>query len=240
MTTKYSFNFGFTPALSGFQNMEIDRLFGEIDPPHMPDIRFFTWQKPSISFGCNQNPFKRLDIERCLRDGIEIVARPTGGREILHGYDLCCSVVWPFENRGSVIGAMDVFDRINEILRLGLEYLGIKAENQKISSGVISDGGPCFTQITRGEISVGGKKIIASAQRVFEKVILQQSSVLLQSTEIDIVNYLKTGSKSAMRTSLKNSTTFLYENLAETFSTSRIVDVFREAFKVELGRGINR
>lgn len=240
MTTKYSFNFRFTPDLSGFQNMEIDRLFGEIDPPQMLDIRFFTWQKPSISFGYNQNPFKRLEIERCLRDGIDIVARPTGGREILHGFDLCCSVAWPVENRGSVVGAMEIFDRINEILRLGLEYLGIKAVHQKISSGVKSNDGPCFAQIIRGEISVDGKKIIASAQRVFEKVILQQSSILLQNTEIDIVKYLKMGSKSTMRTSLKDSTTFLDAHLAETFSTVQIVDVFREAFEVKIGRGVSK
>ncbi len=219
--------------------MEIDRLFGEIHPPQMPDIRFFTWQKPSISFGCNQNPYKRLEIERCLRDGIDIVARPTGGREILHGYDLCCSVVWPVENRGSVVGAMDVFNRINEILKLGLEYFGIEAVHQKISSGVKSNSGPCFAQITRGEISVDGKKIIASAQRVFEKVILQQSSMLLQSTEIDIVKYLKMGPKLTMRTSLEDSTTFLNAYLAETFSIAQIVDVFREAFEDQIGRGVS-
>jgi lipoate-protein ligase A len=237
LTTEYRFSFGFTPSLSGFRNMEIDRLMGEAKPPSSPVVRLFTWNCPTISFGRSQNPVKRLRIQKCLKDGIDIVARPTGGREILHGWDLCCSVIRPKgENRSSVQFSL-LFDEVNEILRQSLVRFGIaEAEYHAISKRSGFKDGPCFSQIDRGEISVSGMKIIASAQRVYDGVVLQQSSITLRRPELDIMDYLKIRNGSGEGGDFVNSVACLEDVLDETFSIPRIVEVIKGAFESKMGK----
>ena len=216
--------------------MEIDRFLGESEPSARPMVRFYTWNRATISYGLNQNLLKRLKIEKCLRDGIEIVARPTGGREILHGWDLCCSVIRPIDEKRSGVDCKDLFDRTNEVFRQGLNYLGITAEHHAVSGRSGFRDGPCFSQIDRGEISVSGRKIIASAQRSYDRTVLQQSSISIEKPDYDIMNYLQIRKKSEVGAGIVNSVAYLGEYVRETFSMSEIVEAFREAFETEMGK----
>jgi len=213
--------------------MEIDRYLGNDNPPDKAVIRFFTWDRPTISYGYNQNPDKRLDLKKCQSDKIGVVRRPTGGREILHGYDLCFSVIWPFSLLTDRMDGRKLFDLINQILQVGLGRLGIESQWKTISpkTGVVS--GPCFAQIDRGEISVRGRKLVASAQRTFESAFLQQSSIPLKAGELDIVDYMnrKDRAKDKLRGIIQNSTTTIENHLDETKSVEAIVEQFRESFE---------
>jgi lipoate-protein ligase A len=230
---KIDFKFGFTPNYGGFDNMEIDRYLGRENPPKKAVIRFFTWDRPTISYGHNQNPEKRFDLEKCRANNIEVVRRPTGGREILHGYDLCFSVIWPFSLMTDRMDGKKLFDFINRILRSGLSQLGIESDLKTISakSGVVS--GPCFSQVDRGEISVGGRKLVASAQRTFEATFLQQSSIPLKFGELDIIDYMKykDADKEKLRTLIHSSTTTLENHFSETKSINDIVEQLKASFE---------
>lgn len=216
--------------------MEIDRFLGESEPSASPIVRFYTWNRATISYGLNQNPLKRLRIEKCLRDGIEIVARPTGGREILHGWDLCCSVIRPIDEKRSGVDCKDLFDRTNKVFKQGLNSLGITAEYHSVSGRSGFRGGPCFSQIDRGEISVSGRKIIASAQRIYDRAVLQQSSISIKKPGYDIMDYLQIRKENGIGAEIVNSIAYLRECMRETFSMSEIVEVFREAFETEMGK----
>jgi lipoate-protein ligase A len=236
LTTEYCFIFGFAPALSGFSNMEIDRFLGEVQPPRLPVVRFYIWEGAIISYGLNQNPIRRLKIEMCLADGIGIVARPTGGREILHGWDLCCSVIWPIDRKGPAVEFRELFNRINGILGKGLSRMGITAECHSVTKKTVFKDGPCFSQIDRGEISVSGRKIVASAQRIYENTVLQQSSISIKKPARDIVEYLNTRREAELREEIVNSNAYLEEVVQETFSMAEIVEVFKGAFEAEMGK----
>ena len=216
--------------------MEIDRFLGEEEPLHLPIVRFYSWKGAAISHGLNQNPAKRLKIEKCLTDGIEIVARPTGGREILHGWDLCCSVVWPIDQKSSTVDFRDLFSRVNGILGKGLCRMGVTVEYHSVTRKSGFKDGPCFSQIDRGEIGISGKKIVASAQRIYEKAVLQQSSISIKKPGRDIVDYLNTGRAAELRSEIVNSNAYLEEAIRETFSIAEIVEVFRGAFESEMGK----
>lgn len=211
-------------------------MIGEMEPPSCPIVRFYTWNRATISYGLNQNPLKRLRIEKCLRDGIEIVARPTGGREILHGWDLCCSVIRPIDERRSGVDFKDLFGRTNEVFRQGLNRLGITSEHHSVSRKCGFRNGPCFRQIDRGEISVSGRKIIASAQRIYDRTVLQQSSISIEKPDYDIMDYLQIGKETELKGETVNSVAYLEEYVRETFSMSGIVEVFRYAFEMEMGK----
>ncbi len=233
MTTKDRFKFGFTPELSGFKNMEIDRYFGESDPPEVPMVRFFTWKSPAISLGRNQDASRRLNLDRCREDDLEVVIRPTGGRELLHGHDLSYSVIWP--GRFGVLEANRLFGEINGILLNGLIEMGINASLSGISTDRRPSKGPCFVQADRGEIIAGGRKLMASAQRVFPEAVLQQGSMPLRAPRVDLAGYLARGDRSEMRKRLENSTRNLYSLIDETFSTEEIVEIFKKAFERRFG-----
>ena len=237
MTTKYDFNFGFTPLESGFANMDIDRLMVAKMDVKAISVRVFTWKKPTISYGLNQNPYRRINIEKCLSDGIELVARPTGGREILHGWDLCLSVILPAQEENPGNEFSRAFDDINRIIQRALTRMGIKdTEYHSVTKKGGIKNGPCFSQIDRGEISVNGKKIVASAQRIFKSAVLQQSSISLKKPDFDITSYLKIHAGLEMSKNFVNSVAYLEDVLDETFSVSGIVEEIKGAFEERLGK----
>ena len=122
------------------------------------------------------------------------------------------------------------------MLRTGLEKLGVDASCQTVSRKPVLRDGPCFSQIDRGEISSGGRKLIASAQRIFRNSVLQQSSISLRRPDRDIVEYLKTGSKSEISGRIVNSVAYLEEVLNETFSAPQIVEIYKGVFEAEMGQ----
>jgi lipoate-protein ligase A len=231
LTNEYSFKFAFTPGLPGIVNMGIDLRLGRDAPPCVPAVRFFTWESETISLGCNQDPGKRIDLDLCRRDGIEVVRRPTGGRELLHGHDLCYSVVWPTADSLTAIEAGEIFGRINEILVSALQRLNIKASWRRCSRGRGASSGPCFALIDRGEISVNGKKLLASAQRIFKSAVLQQGSMPLVEPAADLIRYLKVNDGMDRRGELARVSTYLNDHVDETFTVSSIVEIFEGEFE---------
>jgi lipoate-protein ligase A len=230
LTNKYNFRFAFTPEWAGAANMEADRYFGQESPPDMPLVRFYTWDKPTISLGCNQNPEKRIDLESCGRDKIPVVKRPTGGRELLHGHDLCYSVAMPCEKRINAVEAKRVFGRITNVLVKGLMKMGIAAEWKSLDKRPGIRNGPCFAQVDAGEIMVGGKKLAASAQRVFERCVIQQGSIPLVRPAVDLTNYLRLQNRETIRSIVDMNTAYLHEHLSGGKCLDTIVGKFIKAF----------
>ena len=215
--------------------MGIDDILGQNYPFSIPTIRFFTWNAPSISLGHNQIREKRLILDLCSRDGISVVRRPTGGKELLHGEDLCYSVLWPIDDSGIAVEAGRLFARINDILTAGLRKLGVKASWEKELARQGAGKGPCFLQVDRGEITARGKKLIASAQRVFDGVILQQGSMPLRKSSINLADYLRAGNRHRIERLLESGSTSFFENIDETISVNSIVNAFKGEFEKSLG-----
>lgn len=211
--------------------MEIDLRLSRDALLSVPAVRFFTWESDAISLGCNQDPGKRIDFDLCCRDGIEVVRRPTGGRELLHGHDLCYSVIWPTADSLTAIEAGKIFGRINDILVSALQRLNVKASWRRFSKRRGASSGPCFTLIDRREISVGGRKLLASAQRVFEKAVLQQGSMPLKEPTVDLIGYLKADDRMDTKRKLVRATTYLYDHVDETFQVGSIVEMFKGEFE---------
>jgi lipoate-protein ligase A len=135
----------------------------------------------------------------------------------------------------SAVGFRELFNRINGILRLGLIKLGIEARTHSVTRKASIDNGPCFSQIDRGEISVSEKKIVASAQRVFNGAVLQQSSISIEKPDYDILDYLLIERGSREKNRDVNSAAYLDECLEETLAVPEIVKVFKGEFESELG-----
>lgn len=171
-----------TPPADGAWNMAMDEAVmeaagrGEV----LPTLRLFAWEPPCLSIGYAQ-PFSDID-EACLRaKGWGIVRRPTGGRAILHADELTYSVAGPLDEWRLKGDIPTSYRRISEAILKALEQLKLRVEAQpKEEPPKGSQSDPvCFEMPSTYEITVGGKKLVGSAQARRKGALLQHGTVPL-------------------------------------------------------------
>jgi lipoyl(octanoyl) transferase len=171
----YFLNTGSNP---GQYNMELDEQLAH-SFKGIPTLRVYNWKPYCISLGYNQN-IEDINLERCTENNIEVVRRPTGGRAILHSEELTYSVIMDSNGRS----VQDIYKDISLALQKGLNELGADVEFAKSQPDFQSlykekSSIPCFTSSARYEIEYKGKKLVGSAQRRYENVVLQHGSILI-------------------------------------------------------------
>jgi lipoate-protein ligase A len=168
----------------GAWNMAVDetiaRAVGEGRVP--PTLRFYGWSRPTVSLGYSQRSDGAVDPGACKRLGIDIVRRPTGGRAVLHVYELTYSAAVPTNGSWGGLSVRESFLRMGQALIVGLKRLGVAAtvEDGKGGRSALPRTSACFQMLRMPAILVGGRKLIGSAQRRWEGTLLQHGSLLLQ------------------------------------------------------------
>jgi lipoate-protein ligase A len=193
----------------------------------VPALRFYRWQPHCLSFGRNQPALGLYDTSVARSLGIDIVRRPTGGAAVLHGVELTYCFVAPALFLG---GPRESYLAINRALVRAVRRLGGQA---MVSSGVkrapFGTVHPCFAEPAAGEVVVNGMKLVGSAQRVENRVLLQHGSLLLDGTQ-DAVAQI-----ASVPFSLQGRATTLREVLGELPSYDAIVDALAQGFEEECG-----
>jgi lipoate-protein ligase A len=154
-------------------NMAADTVMLE-EAPHCarPLLRFYSWDRPAVSIGYVQ----RYDAAPA---GYAVVRRPTGGGVVYHDCDFTYSIAFP---PGHWLGGLDrnaSYDWLNRTLQNALARLGIAAElsQQQIPHAVDRAKMICFTNPTRYDLLLNGRKIAGSAQRRTANGVLHQGSL---------------------------------------------------------------
>ena len=208
----------------GKLNMAIDRaILTACDRGQAPaTLRLYGWDKPTLSIGYSQNKLRDVDTVQCERRDISIVRRFTGGRALLHQYELTFSLVAPIPHArfpGNLAGA---FGAVSKAVIFSLEKAGVgKPEisgKDKRSLGDDNKRSPaCFSTSNHWEITVKGKKLAGSAQRRLNGAFLQHGSILLDWDPELAHSLLRYSSESEQAQGL-NSLTFSTLTLKETLS----------------------
>jgi lipoate-protein ligase A len=166
----------------GAENMAIDEaLLSSAGSRDECVVRIYEWSRPTLSFGRNQTARDRYDVARAGAIGVDFVRRPTGGRTVVHDRELTYSVTAPAGALGPLRAS---YLRINRLLLWALKSLGVEAivaprRMRAPSPGVI----PCFDAPGEGEIVVGGRKLVGSAQFRDQGGLLQHGSVLVDGDQ---------------------------------------------------------
>ena len=166
------------PASEALWNMAVDEaLLLSFAESQVPVIRFYTWERPSISLGRFQNVEGSVNLERLADRGVPLVRRPTGGRAVLHGTDLTLSVV-KANDRSSV---SESYRGVAKAVAAALIELGAPVEIFSEESGRASmrSVANCFDLKARFEVALEGRKVLGCAQLRTEQGILQQNSLLM-------------------------------------------------------------
>jgi len=171
------------PPAAGAWNMAVDEVLldgaGAGSAP--PTLRFYEWAPPCLSLGYFQ-PFDVVDVAGCLRLGVDVVRRPTGGRAILHDREVTYSVTLPLRLLGDDSAVLPSYHRLSLALERGLNQLGapvVLAPENTAQPG--PDHGPvCFDRPSAHEILLDGRKLVGSAQVRRATAILQHGSILIE------------------------------------------------------------
>lgn len=157
-----------------------------------PTLRLYHWQQPTISLGAGQNvPLELLQDWQAA--GLAVVRRPTGGRAVLHGFDLTYSITaGPAAGLPPSLPA--VYRAINAALQRGLASLGV-ATAAAARAQVPGRGRPldCFSLIAPGDLLWQGRKLCGSAQYWRELCFLQHGSLLLSLPPASLLALLTPG-----------------------------------------------
>ena len=168
---------------NGPWNMAVDeaiaRAVGEGVAP--ATLRFYAWSAPTVSFGYLQRAPGGVDLAACRQRGIGLVRRITGGRAVLHADELTYSVAVPLKGRWRSLSVSEAFARIADGLVAGLRHLGLTAslgESRALPGGA-RENDACFLLHRMPALLVDGRKLIGSAQRRWNRSLLQHGSILL-------------------------------------------------------------
>lgn len=167
---------------SGTRNMAVDDAILELarkgEAP--PTLRLYDWAPGTLTLGLGQ-PLADVDTGRLAANGWGMVRRPTGGRAILHIDELTYSVIGANDEPRLTGGVLESYRRISGALMQSLKVLGLRVEQQTGHQlpGNAELGPVCFEVPSDYEITLGGKKLIGSAQARRKGGMLQHGSLPL-------------------------------------------------------------
>ncbi len=226
-----------TGAKPGEFNMNFDlSLVEKVKSSRDSFLRFYQWQPFAISLGYHQK-IESINLELCEKDSIDVVRRPTGGRAILHADELTYSVVLPLNDNSP----QEIYFKINSALIEGFHLYDERLKDVELEKAQIdfkkfyksSRSIPCFSSSARNEIKFQNKKLVGSAQRVIEDVLLQHGSILIGEYHKRIVEFLNLTEeeKYLLKRDLDEKTISLKEILNEKINLEKLKKCLLKGFE---------
>jgi len=168
------------------KNMDIDvALLKKTAECGVPVLRFYQWDRPSVSIGFIQDPA----IVPNNHNKYTIINRPTGGGVVYHDIDFTYSVIIPTDHFIANLNRVESYHVIHRAVLRAFGSLGIEGY---LASGPFPKADrasmQCFITPTKYDILCRNKegvlkKYAGSAQRRTKNGILHQGSIVLKSME---------------------------------------------------------
>jgi lipoate-protein ligase A len=227
-----------TQPANGAWNMAVDEaLIESIQAGQSPPIlRLFAWSPPCLSLGHAQ-PYSDIHPVRLTFLGWDVVRRITGGRAILHTDELTYSVIGSSNEPRLDGGVLESYRRLSGALLTALNDMGLPARTfpkpPPHPQGSQEQKPVCFEVPSNYEITVGGKKLIGSAQSRKKNALLQHGTLPLYGDLARIIEVLKfpgDSSRDEARTRLLSRATTVETELNTRVSWDQAASAFIQAF----------
>ncbi len=214
-------------ALDGAENMAIDAgLTDRARDTGEAVLRVYAWATPTLSFGRHESVRGRFDPEALRLAGVGAVRRPTGGRVLMHQREVTYSVTAATDEEEPL---RESVTRINALLLGALQRLGVPAAAAPPGRSTRPGGAACFAEPSGGELVVGNRKLVGSAQLRDRGALLQHGSILLDDDQPRIAE-LASG---PMSPALPAAT--LRESLGRGLSYEEVRDALHDALRDATG-----
>ncbi|MFN2568550.1 MAG: biotin/lipoate A/B protein ligase family protein [Candidatus Dormibacteria bacterium] len=171
-------------------------------------VRLYGFCPPCLSLGRLQSR-DDVDWQACIRDGVDVVKRPTGGRAVLHDEEVTYSVTCRTDD--AVFGGtvLESCRRIHGVLAAGLMMMGIEtllhvpAGDGRLTATESAATADCFARLSAHELmDIRGRKLVGSAQARRARALLQHGSVPLHRPAT--AEYLRGGAGPGRASSIRD------------------------------------
>jgi len=167
---------------NAYMNMAIDEaiLQAKIKGVVPNTLRFYRWSPSAVSIGKFQNLENEVYMENCLKHGVDVVRRITGGGTVYHdaGGEITYSVVACKDDLDAK-DITEVYAKIYAGIVEALKILGLKADFNEGKSRACPN------------LTVNGKKISGSAQCHKSGIVLQHGTILVDVNLERMFTFLK-------------------------------------------------
>ncbi|KGR81595.1 lipoate--protein ligase family protein [Lysinibacillus odysseyi] len=209
-----------------------------------PVIRFYEWNPATLSIGYFQQVHKDINFEEVQRQGLGFVRRPTGGRAVLHEYELTYSIIVEEGYPNMPKTVTEAYRVLSEGLLLGFRNLGLDAyfsvpdTEEKQEDLKKPKSAVCFDAPSWYELVVEGKKVAGSAQTRQKGVILQHGAILLDLDEEKLLSLFQFANEEArekMRKKLPEKAVAMNRLVDKPFTVEQCIEAFKNGFQHALG-----
>jgi lipoate-protein ligase A len=146
-------------------------------------LRIYSWQPSAISIGYMQNAEQVLNLKSCIKNGIDWIKRPTGGRAVYHCEDLSYSCVFSLAVKMMGSSIHESYSIISDCLMNSFRLCNIDTSPHDSDMDARDARReiklPCFLSPNRRELMVGNRKLAGSAQKRTSGAVLQHGSIPL-------------------------------------------------------------
>lgn len=240
-------------ANAAFMNMAVDEavLMHCIGGRSAPTLRFYEWEKPSISFGYAMHAEAELNLSLCRERDVPVVRRMTGGGLVFHKCDITYSVVLPEDfgcgeagGSGRRLSVLESYRLVNRALAEGLREAGVVTSllgrEEGKGGGSRRGGNVCFSNPTVYDILHEGRKLAGSAQRRKKGWVLHQGSMLFSSDFVKMCPLVAGAPERPAGNQMSRTAVCLEEILGEKPDRDQIVAILSENFARSLGIELQR
>jgi len=232
---------------AGASNMAVDCAILEAvaGGDQLPTLRLYGWKPFCLSLGYGQRT-REVDNDALAARGWDLVRRPSGGKAILHGDELTYSLNLPLDHPLAGGDLLESYRRISAGLLRALESLGLVpiAQHQDGSLRGADLGPVCFEIPSHYEISLGGRKLIGSAQLRRKGGLLQHGTLPLDGDVAricDVLSFEDEETRTAQKLKLRKRAVTLAQvaglSLSWSAAAAAIERGFASAFDLELTPG---
>ncbi|MCI0532023.1 MAG: lipoate--protein ligase family protein [candidate division Zixibacteria bacterium] len=242
-----------------YWNMAVDEalfLLCQAEPDFPPTLRVYDWSEPAVTIGYFQTVEKAVNLNLAEKQGIKVVRRVTGGRAVLHYGELTYSMAANGKSHPELgRNLAETYRQIAGAFAGSLQMLGIRAEQKRGKDPLGNSRAlyaqvwqekpnyskrdfqmPCFQSSSTFELSVGGKKILGSAQRRSRECFIQQGSLPRQRLGREITDVLQPGGPEGLfQHTWDERVSYLDELLGRSPSLEELSDIIRRGFERFLG-----
>ncbi len=212
-----------------FMNMAIDEaiMTARIRDTVPNTVRFYRWKPSAVSIGRFQSLEREIFLENCMKQGIDVVRRISGGGAVYHDCsgEITYSVV-SLKDDLEATGATTVYKRVYLGLAEALKLLGLVADFQKGNLRACPN------------LTITGRKISGSAQAHRKGIVLQHGTLLVNVDLKQMFRFLRvpsfrTCSETAAAADMK--ITSIHSELGKEVQIKEVSQALVEGFQKSLG-----
>ena len=221
-------------------NMAIDEALLEWHSKDQipPTLRFYGWERPSLTVGHFQNVEKTINFDGIKKHGCDFVRRLTGGSAVLHDDELTYSIIVSESHPKIPVSVNKAYYVLSQGLLEGYRKLGIDADFAIPERELLKQrSAVCFEVPAIYEMIVDGKKVSGNAQTRQKGVLLQHGSIPLSFDAemlFDLFKFSSDRLRERQRKSFLNKAISINDITKEDHTYESIKDAFLFGFKKSL------